>query len=617
MRKNFVVFVLIPLLLLGVVLSIFLDGWIESALEAGGESLVGARVEIDDLSLSLSPLGIRFARMQVANPNDPWKNLFETRTVQFAMNAGQLLRGKYIIEVVEVQDVIIGTRRTTDGSLPRRDEAATAGASRTFSAMAEEVLSRGIEKTPIFDPAVLRKGINIDSLVKAADLQSLRHLDTLTAQAQAATRQWPALLADIEQSKRRIADIDSSIRSINPAALKDVASITAAIKTVDDARRGAADILATTTARRDAIQTDIQNLSTSVGLIDDIVADDFAKVLNLARLPDINAMGIAEALLGKQLLDDVRIALGYVDLAREKIAAYSPKPAMEKPPRLEGQDIHFPVERAYPKFWIQTIRISGGTDATQEPEFFHARGEIRNISNDQRVTGQPITADLDASRGQTVTGSLKLLFDRTQDTPLDRYTATIAGVPLASFTIGRPDFLPATITGARLDAGITVDVPGRSFDGQSSVSFRNLSVAYAAPPANIGERLAREVLDGVKGFDVDLRLWNTAGVFKLALATDLDKQFAARVTSVVGAELNRLRAEIRSRVTAIIEPKRKAVESLVASKRAEAEQALAQYKSAIDGHLSSLEAKKKELEERLEKEKKGRLDDAMKKIFKR
>ena len=234
MRKNFVFFVLIPLLIVGVVLYFFIDRWIEAGLEYAGEEAMGSLVEIDDLSLSLSPLGITMARLQVANPDDPWFNLFETRTIRFAMDPGQLLRGKYIIETMEVNDCIVGTKRTTFGALPgsasKRMQAASEKGS--FTALAEEILARSVEKTPIFDPAILRKGINIDSLIKAVDIRSISHIETLKTRATLATSQWKATLADVEQTKQRLVAMDSAVRSINPPALKDVASITAALKTV-------------------------------------------------------------------------------------------------------------------------------------------------------------------------------------------------------------------------------------------------------------------------------------------------------------------------------------------------------------------------------------------------
>ena len=582
MRKNFVYFVLIPLIILGIVLYFFHDRWIESGLEYAGEQVTGARVEIDNLSLSVSPLGLTMARLQVANPDDPWFNLFETRTIRFAMDPGQLLRGKYIIETMEVDDAIVGTKRSTDGSLPgiaAKQRAASKPGS--FTALAEEVLARSVEKTPIFDPAMLRNGINIDSLIKAVDLRSISHIETLKTRATLATTEWKATLADVEQIQQRLALMDSAVRSINPSALKDVASITAAITTVDDTRKNVNDIVTTYTTRKDAITADMQQISDAVAKIDDIAADDYRKILALARLPNIDAMGIAEVLVGKQLLREVKTYLSYVDLAREKIQDYAPKQEIETPPRMKGQDISFPTDRAYPKFWIKAIKVSGGTDKAQHPEFFYARGEVKNITSDQRVTRMPLTVDLKGSRGTTVHATLAALFDRRRSEPLDEYKAEITGVPLASFAIGREDFLPATITGATLGTAVTLKIPGQSFDAKTNLDFRTMAISYATAPSNVGERLAREVLDGVNGFDVDLRLWNSPEGFKAALATDLDEQFASRVKAVIGAELTKLQADIRGRVNVFVNAKRKEFEAIYTAKRAQAEKVLAEYQAAV------------------------------------
>ena len=78
MRKRFVYFVLVPLLVFGLVSYLFIDRVVEAGLETVSENYVGAKVEIDHLRLTLIPLGMQWARLQVANPEDPWRNACET-----------------------------------------------------------------------------------------------------------------------------------------------------------------------------------------------------------------------------------------------------------------------------------------------------------------------------------------------------------------------------------------------------------------------------------------------------------------------------------------------------------------------------------------------------------
>ena len=620
MRKNFVFFVLIPLIIALVVAYFFVDRWVEAGLEYAAESSVGAVVEIDNLTVTLSPLGLKFTRLQVADPNNPWTNIFETGKVQLAMDFGQLLRGKYIIEKAEVNDLTLGTKRTTDGSLPGSrlaQKKASTGSSISFADLAESALKSRVIEHPLLDPSLIRSGFNVDSLMKVVDLRSVTYIETLKVQATAVTAQWPAAMNDIEVSKRRLVVIDSSIRAINPSALKDVASITSAIATVDQATRGIKEVVGTFDARQTSIKNDINQMSTSVGRIDDIVRDDYRKILSLARLPDLNAMGLAEMLLGKQLIANVKKYLTYVDIARAKIAEYQPEPEIETPPRMKGQNIHFPVAQSYPKFWLKSAVFSGGTDRTQDTAYIYAKGQVSNIASDQHVTNQPLTVKLSGRQGHTLSAALGATIDRRKQTPFDEYKAEVSGITLSGVAIGSEKFLNGKITGARLGTQLTVSIPGDRFNGVADLQFRQVEFSYAGDPANVGERLVRDVLSGVNGFDLNLRGWKTDTGFDVALATDLDEQFSSRVKAVLGAELAKVEAEVRTRVNAIVDKKRKEFDTIYAAKKAQVEQQLAQYQSLVTDKISVVDQKKKELEERLEKVKKGALDEAVKKIFKK
>lgn len=155
MRKKFVLFALVPAVVLLIVVYLFIDSWVESGIETAGEAVTGARVEIDKLSVSISPLGLRWARLQAADPREPMKNIVETGTVQFALNAGQLLRGKYTIETMEINSLIFGTKRTTSGELPKKPvserESGTSGPG-IFAPLTEQasvVIASARKQTPI------------------------------------------------------------------------------------------------------------------------------------------------------------------------------------------------------------------------------------------------------------------------------------------------------------------------------------------------------------------------------------------------------------------------------------------------------------------------------------
>jgi len=613
MRKKFVYFIFIPLVVLCLVVYLFIDRWVESGLESTGEAVVGAKVEIDNLRVSLSPIAIEFSRLQVANAHDRWKNVFETGNVRFALNFGQLLRGKYIIETMEVNGLVLGTKRSTDGSLPKPPPKPSEP---SLLSGATASLTNEAQKAPVFDISKIRKELKIDSLLNVQNLRSVQYIDTLKRRVQEASQQWQSTLNDIEKSKQRISEIRSNIVAINVNELKTVESITAALGNANNAYKGLMDLNETFKNRRTAVTDQINRLYASAGAIDDLAKADYETVKRLARLPDLSTQGIAKLLLGREILQKVNTYISYADFARTNIPKYTSKPANEKPPRFKGQDISFPVEQSYPKWWIKKIAISGGEDKNQNPEYFYAKGEVKNVSANQRLTGLPLTIALAGSKAGGGSFTIDASFDRRPDIPIDKYKVTASDIPETDIAFGQADFVPSRITKTRINASADASVPGDQFDANLKLVFHDLSLVFDRAPQNDVERITREVLASITGFNVGLRMWNTGGPLNVALSTDLDDQLAARTKKVIGDELARLQNDIRAKVNQVIADKRAEFDKIFNQKKEDALSPLRSYESLVNQNLSLLDGKKKELDARIDQAKKKGLQDALKGLFK-
>jgi len=613
MRKKFVYFIFIPLVVLCLVVYLFIDRWVESGLESTGEAVVGAKVEIDNLRVSLSPIAIEFSRLQVANAHDRWKNVFETGNVRFALNFGQLLRGKYIIETMEVNGLVLGTKRSTDGSLPKPPPKPSEP---SLLSGATASLTNEAQKAPVFDISKIRKELKIDSLLNVQNLRSVQYIDTLKRRVQEASQQWQSTLNDIEKSKQRISEIRSNIVAINVNELKTVESITAALGNANNAYKGLMDLNETFKNRRTAVTDQINRLYASAGAIDDLAKADYETVKRLARLPDLSTQGIAKLLLGREILQKVNTYISYADLARTNIPKYTSKPANEKPPRFKGQDISFPVEQSYPKWWIKKIAISGGEDKNQNPEYFYAKGEVKNVSANQRLTGLPLTIALAGSKAGGGSFTIDASFDRRPDIPIDKYKVTASDIPETDIAFGQADFVPSRITKTRINVSADASVPGDQFDANLKLVFHDLSLVFDRAPQNDVERITREVLASITGFNVGLRMWNTGGPLNVALSTDLDDQLAARTKKVIGDELARLQNDIRAKVNQVIADKRAEFDKIFNQKKEDALSPLRSYESLVNQNLSLLDGKKKELDARIDQAKKKGLQDALKGLFK-
>ncbi|HEX9829511.1 MAG TPA: TIGR03545 family protein, partial [Bacteroidota bacterium] len=565
-RNKFVYILFVPLVVLGVVTYLFIDSWVESGMEAAGEAVIGAKVEIDGLALTLSPIAFEFQRMQVANPKDPWKNIIETGKVRAALDFGQLIRGKFIIETVEVNELILGTQRATDGSLPQEPVESTTEEPSIIQKAAATVAGK-VQQAPVFDFEKLKREFNVDSLLNVHNLRSVQHIDTLKVRVQQASQEWQAAVEDVEKSKQNITEIETAIKAVNVNELKTLDKILEAATNVNTAYKNINDVNESFTTRRASITNQINSVISSIEVIDDLAKQDYEQMKSLARLPDLSMQGLANLIVGKQVLDEVQYYLGWIDYARNTVPQYMPKSDFEKPARFEGQDIHFPTERSYPKLWVKKILISGGEDKSQKPEYFYATGEVLDISSDQSVSGKPLSIALNATKGEKTSLAFEALFDRRTEEPLDTYKANVAGLAIGSLEFGRSDFLPARATESVASANLNVNVPGRGFDSGVKLNFSNIALVFERQPKNDVERIVRDVLQSVQGFGVGLRLWSNEGNVDMAFTTDLDDLIAARAKRVVGDEIARLQNELRAKVNQKIAGKRQEFDRLYNQKK--------------------------------------------------
>ncbi len=617
MRKKFFLAVLIPVFVISLVIYFFIDGWIESGLEYAGEKAVGAKVEINNLHVNLVPLGIEWKSMQVADPRNPWKNLFQTDKVAFSMDPWQLLRGKIIIETAEVNNLLTGTKRKTDGSLPKDNSIKTSSGNsqNAFSKIADNAMKQVVTATPVFDISKLKKGFKPDSLLKSFDFKTIKHLDTLKAQAEKTYKEWALVKTDFENSQNRLKDLQNKLKEINPSSLNNIASITSAITTVDNAVNTVKDVQQTVKNRSSSISDNIRNLASSVDSIDNYAKEDFQKLKSMAKLPSINSPAIASLLVGNEMYNRIKSYLYWVDFARTNIKKYQPEPEYTKPPRMKGEDIRFPITKGYPKLWIKKILISGGNSSADSSGIVSLKGMAQNISSNQSITGLPMTINLE---GTSKKRTLKIsgLFDRRKAIPFDEYNLSLSGVPVGQFELGKSDFLPTKIINTFVNTSVKIKVPGNNFDSDIDMKFSNAKFQFLSQPRNIGERVVQEVLAGLHSFYVNLRLWNTKGSYDIALSTDLDNQIAKRLAEVVGAEFAKLQNDLKTKFDVFISQKEKEFQDKYGTRIEDIKKQIGTYNSLISENLSLIDSKKKELTEKLEKQKSGILGNKLKDILK-
>lgn len=614
--KGLIALAVIVLLFVGLAY-LLSDAFIERRLENAGESIVGAKVEIDNLNFSLVGLSISLDRLQVANPNDTWKNLFETGRMAFDMEAAPLIRKKIIINNITVADIRVGAKRKTDGALPPRPKEPPPEWMQNITAN----LKQKVEGLPALNPGILKQKINVDSLMAFFDIQSVKRLEAFKLNVDSSQQRWRTTLAEFDP-KQDLARIETQINELRSQEIKGVENL---ISTLEKSKRmydTLTDFKKDIEQKKHSAVQDFKQFTSAVASIDNWIADDFNAVKSKANLPDFSPQNIGAMIFGKNIVEQIINLLPYIDMVREympvaqKFQQFASAGKVENPPRFKGQDIDFPLREAKPKFLIEEIFISGATNQEDTSRVLRLAGKVTGITSQPPVYGKPLHFQLDACLPNANAYQLTGEIDHTTETPAERFQIQASAIPLGNIRLPERPYLPSRIDARRADVAARFSLVGQQIDFQLGLAARPVSFGFAEhlQRDDIISRITSGVFNSIDRLNLSAHVSGAPDNLDFHIGSNIDNLLAERMKGVVGESVKAARAEIEKRVIAAVEPEKQEALAAVSKFENQILGEITSIENGINSKLAFLDEKKKELEERIKAEKEKGLKEAGKKL---
>ncbi|MDP2549433.1 TIGR03545 family protein [Oceanobacter sp. 4_MG-2023] len=499
---------------------------VKMAIEGVGSSAAGAKVNVDDVSLSLSPLGFELRHLTVANADKPMENLLEFESAVATVDLGPLLMGKGIIDELSVNTLRFNTARTTSGALEKSASSASGGdGAKQEPGMAEELISQ----LPSAEEILARESLQTEAAGKAFT----------------------------ETFDRRQQQLDSALNNVpDEAALKQYqAEITALttekITSLEDfnQRKQRLEVL------REQFKADKKALNTAKDLIGETRVEVTQRLQDLKAAPgedlasirdkyQLNAQGAANLsglLFGSQTGEWATQALYWY----EKIKPYLASDNSDEEPeyqRPDGRYIHFPTSNPWPEFLIRHTAISAETDA----------GDLAisgtDLTHQQAVLGRPARIDIDGAGLDEVEAlQLNIVIDHRQAVGRDTLTLAVTDWQLDSVNLGLGDAQLESAMGqlqgmAQITSGEGRDQLSSRLEGQFGQATFNSS----------GQTLfAKELalaLASVEQFTIDARANGDLISPSLEFGSDIDQQLSAAFNQRLREQQDKLEATLQSKL---------------------------------------------------------------------
>jgi len=578
---------------------IFTDAFLKKRMESIGGRINGARVNFDGVDFSLIGLRMHWDRLQVTDPDNTWKNMFETGSCTFDIAFGPLLKKKFIIENLQAQGIQLNTDRKTDGKLPKR-KIEPKEKSKLVQKI-ESGLEREKSHMPVFNIDQLKGKINIDDIWKSVSLQTPDRIEALIVDYENKYNQWGKRASELP-GKDEFSEIQKEIGSIHPDKIRSIEELEQSLNTIEKnynlVREYGNEV---TQAAKDFKQE-----TADIARIDDRIyswiEEDYKAVLALARLPDITTKNVAKLLFGERIIakyERIASIVGKVRYYTGKLRrAVSKK---KKPPRLKGQDIQFVAPEVLPAFWIKNIAVSGGlSDGTI------IAGNIKDIVNDQNIIDRPTTFEVTGTRKDSAGIVFNGELDYRGDTEREYFALNFNNLPMRNISLTNFPLLPR-----ELDRGLgfiesSLNLTGSDFASQITFKTKNVRFDFSERPEDIPDyiySLSRSIAESIDEitFDASLEYSNN---LRFSVQSNLDNIISDRLKEILSEELKKAKEALEQRVQDEVQPHIDKLKKLVYDREKEINAKITEAQNLVLVQQQIIEKKRSEIENRIDSEKK-------------
>jgi uncharacterized protein (TIGR03545 family) len=575
---------LLLLALLGFFWVIFGDGIVESTSEEATSDLLGTEVDIRGLTLHETDARIDIAAVAVADPFDSRRNLIEASTLVLDLDPAALLEKKLVIDRLHVQDLSVGTRRST----PARP-ADPRGYAATLLRQVQQWSTQFKVPLLTLSPIDTIRQLVLDP----TQLSTIREVERVRASAdslqQAVTRDLGSLgIGPTIDSARALAD---RLAGANPARL--------GVAGTRDAVRAIRATLSEVESTRDRIRQlerngieGIRLLRDGVAAVDQARQNDLAFARGLLQLPRFSAPDIGAALFGQVSIERFQQAVYWAELARRHLPPGLDPRARQGTRRLrmDGTTVEFPKSHDFPAFLLRQGDLNLSFDAFGGSHRLTA--QVRGLTSQPAIYGKPATVLAQGSIGGSHPMRLDAtaLIDHVRASSFDSAAATLNGVPLPSFHVPGLPF--------RLDPGTGVSAMTFALRGdqvQARWSMRSSMASWQVDSTtHLGtvESLIWRVVSGLNDLDVTAEMTGPLRSPRFAVHSNVDAAIAERVRAVLGEEVAKAEEQVRAEVDRLVAAK-------IAEARAQVSGTTNDVTSRIGTAREQLEAAKADLEKRL------------------
>lgn len=594
--------VLVALTAASAVFTVFyMDSFVKGKIESAGSSAVGAKVSLEGFAISLRNQSVLIEGMEVADPDDPWQNLFEIRSVYFDFSLPQLLMGNLIIEKVTADTPRWGTKRDSYGGIKKEPEAAKveAPASEKGAPPASAPAKKGfdIDWQKYLPKVDLTKEFSVESVVNPEKMGSLKKLDEAIKYAEGRDEQW----------KNRIETIKKEYDSVNKS--RDIKKITAFLQTVDAARK--------------ELSADIKRVDDMAKLVKKLRDEDLKDIGGLIGIGGSGRGGLSQDIFSDAFREKLQKGYRLFTTYKDKLMGGKKD---DKKRRLKGQTVAFPVKDPKPRFHLVKAELKAAKGAR---EGNWLAGTLTDVTSNPKMVGKPVDFKLAAGSVSFPGAQFAVTGVADLTKAMSRFEMKVSADKLSTkpVTSALGGDSPLALSGGAMSVAVDFAIEGDVIKSVFAILLDGITIAVSEKALSGTDPSVKNILKGtladVKKVSLTGKAKGRIDDLRVSIKSNVDDIFKKALDRAVSRARKEMEKRIRTELDKELAKRVPELKGILGDDNKELTDMNSTLKSAqkrIEGEVQKrIDAERKKQEERLNKERKkqeDKLKEELKKRFK-
>ena len=468
---------LIPRLVLLIVLFVLAEygaGWgMRYAIVDGGQQATGAKVELEQATVSLLDTRATLRGLSVADPQRPMQNLLEADLIELDFETDSLLRRKGVVQHGTVRGLRFSTERETSGQLEATEESAAETPAWLGDA------AKGVADAWVND---LESKLTTDL---ADQFQSVRLAEEMA-------ERWPAryealrvsastLRDDIEQLKADAIEAKS-----NP--LRNAGFLTKLPTRIATLKQRLTDLHREFAAAPAEVAVDRQRIREAQAHDEQLVRSRF-------QADQLDPESLTTYLLGDQVTAPLNELIGWVRWTRSMVPAAT---ASQKraTPAARGSDVHFLGLRPRPDLLIRTLELQGEATVAGRP--VELAGIVTDLTTQPDLHGAPTRVVLKTNGPLPM--EVRAIINRAGAEAVDELFVDCPKLVLPGYDLGKSDKIRIEMAPSSANLSISLRVEGDRLSGEVQLIQEKvrLTPTLADDVAPIAKRFGHALAAGLE-----------------------------------------------------------------------------------------------------------------------